>query len=117
MGVYMPEVNLKNVDEIEKVKANIRATLSEKLKENLEPVDNSFALENFEYCTKELGAEQIGEIYTMLGPFDFASYKPAVKESDPSGAGSDQEEEFDPESAVQMEDFWIKRKSGAQFRG
>ena len=29
--------------------------LSEKLKENLEPVDNSFALENFEYCTKELG--------------------------------------------------------------
>ena len=57
MSVYMPEVNLKNVDEIEKVKANIRATLSEKLKENLEPVDNSFALENFEYCTKELGHE------------------------------------------------------------
>jgi hypothetical protein len=55
MGVYMPEVSLKNVDEIDKVKANIRATLSEKLKENLEPVDNSFALENFEYCTKELG--------------------------------------------------------------
>jgi hypothetical protein len=49
----------------------------------------------------------------MLGPFDFATYKPAEKDPEPSGAGSDQEEEYDPESAVQMEDYWIKRKSGA----
>jgi hypothetical protein len=49
----------------------------------------------------------------MLGPFDFATYKPVVKEAEASGNGSDQEEEYDPDSAVQMEDFWIKRKSGA----
>ena len=31
MSVYMPEYNLKNVDEIDKVKASIRTTLQEKL--------------------------------------------------------------------------------------
>lgn len=54
-SIYMPQYNLKGVDEIEKVKQNIRAALSEKLKENIEPMNNTFALENFDYCTKELG--------------------------------------------------------------
>ena len=75
-SIYMPEYTLKNVDDIEKVKTSIRNTLTEKLKENIDSIDNSFSLENFEYATKEMGNQTVADIYTMLGPFDFSQYKP-----------------------------------------
>ena len=52
----------------------------------------------------------------MLGPFDFSQYKPpSLKEEKPED--SDDEPEFDPEFAIEMEYYWIPRKSGAQYRG
>ena len=53
----MPKIQLKNFnpDDADAVTKSIKEQLSEKLKQNLVPIDNSFALENFEYATKELG--------------------------------------------------------------
>jgi hypothetical protein len=51
---YMPKYNLKNVDDIENVKKAVREKLQAKLDENIITVDNSFALENYEYTTNEL---------------------------------------------------------------
>lgn len=58
-SIYMPEWNLKSIDDIEAVKKHIRDNLSQKLKENLIPIDNRFAMENYEYATTELGNEAI----------------------------------------------------------
>jgi hypothetical protein len=85
-----------------------------KLRENLEPIDNTFALENYEYATKEMGIQKIQDIYSMLGPFDFNQYVPGKKDD---AASSDEEKDFDPEAAVDMDYNWSKRKSGAQYRG
>jgi hypothetical protein len=53
----------------------------------------------------------------MLGPFDFNQYKPPEKESVAvQGQGSD-EEEIDPDTLIEMEYNWMKRKSGASYRG
>lgn len=76
---YMPAYNLKNTEDIQSITKGIKETIQKKLKENLVQIDNTFAIENFEYATKELGNDTIENIYSLLGPFDFSQYTPEEK--------------------------------------
>ena len=114
---YMPSYNLKNVDDIENVKKNIREFFNKKLQENITTIDNRFSLENFEYATKELGNETVQNIYSMLGPFDFSQYTPENAPTKDKDSDEDEDQEIDPDTAIEMEYNWVKRRSGALYRG
>jgi hypothetical protein len=115
---YMPSYNLKNMEQIENVKKGIREVFTKKLAENITPIDNRFSIENFEYATKELGSDYVQNIYSMLGPFDFSQYFPEVKDKENNkDTSEDSDAEIDPETAIEMEYNWVKRRSGALYRG
>lgn len=79
-------------------------------------MDNSFSLDNFSYATVEMANDKIGEIYKMLGPFDYSQYEEVVDEESivpPSGSSSDVGGEDKRETQL----YWESRKSGAQYRG
>lgn len=67
------------------------------------------AISNFNHISSELGKTKIGAIYNMLGPFDFFEQEPKKKKED--------DDEFDEDNKRCMEMEWVKRRSGAEFRG
>lgn len=73
-SIYQPAFELcvpDLADETKKIKEDLKLKLDKYLK----PIDNTFALENFKYATKEMGNEQIKHIYELLGPFDYSKWK------------------------------------------
>ena len=114
----MPSYNLKNIESIDNVKKGIREFFNKKLSENFTQIDNRFSIENFEYATKELGSDAVQNIYSMLGPFDFSQYTPEVKDKgNEKDSSEDEDDVIDPETAIEMEYNWVKRRSGAIYRG
>ena len=49
----------------------------------------------------------------MLGPFDFSQYTPEPKDDATKDESEDEDRAIDPETAIEFEHAWIKRKSGA----
>ena len=81
---YIPTVtmNIPNYDENQR---KIETTLESLINKDLKFVENSFAMENFEYVTNELGNEKIAEIYSLLGPLDFSNYVEPKDDDSPRG--------------------------------
>jgi hypothetical protein len=73
-SVYQPAFEL-HVPDLQDETKKIKEDLKLKLERYLRPIDNTFARENFEYATKEMGNEQIRHIYELLGPFDYSKWK------------------------------------------
>jgi|TARA_B110000285_G_C15022603_1_gene562397 hypothetical protein len=110
-SIYQPAFELRVPDLVEETK-KIKEDLKLKLDKYLLPIDNSFALENFTYATKELGNEHIKHIYELLGPFDYSKWKDEALENQSAKLSDDDDEE----RRMPQEDF-EKRRSGASYRG
>jgi hypothetical protein len=70
----MPKVKVR-VDDYPDTIRKIKLHLNEKIDKHIERVDNSFAIENYEYVTKQLENPRLKHIYHLLGPLDFFQYK------------------------------------------
>jgi len=57
-GTYLPEVALKlgEGERLEDIKGYLEGDIKKKLARHLKPIDQRFAMENYEYVTAELGS-------------------------------------------------------------
>jgi hypothetical protein len=110
MSNYMPTYKLNKMDDIPEVTKQINKQITEKQAFYLEQIDHTLAISNFNHITKELGKTKIGAIYNMLGPFDFFQQEPKKNKSK-------DDDEFEEDNKRCLEMDWIKRRSGAEFRG
>ena len=78
--------------------------------QNIKPVDNSFAMENYTYVTEELGNEKIAEIYRILGPLDYNfSFSNPEEDESPlkkKGDGDSDEEASEEEEKRILQDYY-----------
>ena len=120
-SLYCPShsINWNEEEDIAAQKEKLQTDLKEKLEQLVIPVDNNFALSNFQYVSQDLGNAKIADIYQMLGPFDYSQYTmeddgnsdgPDFTQQSMSGASFFMEKRF-------MQDEFQERKSGARYRG
>jgi hypothetical protein len=83
----------------------------------LETVDNSFALENFEYVTKEIDNPILNQAYHLLGPFDFYKYKADPDDGDDLSSVKFTNTDTDDGPKRDMQVELLPRRSGALYRG
>ena len=99
----------------------INEMVNTQIAQNIKPVDNSFAMENYTYVTEELGNEKIAEIYRILGPLDYNfSFSNPEEDESPlkkKGDGDSDEEASEEEEKRILQDYYDQRRSGAMYRG
>lgn len=87
---------------------------------DLKLVEHSFAMDNFNYVTNELGNEKIKEIYSLLGPLDYSLWtEPKESDSprfDTGSRATASEYDENEEKRIPVTDFETRR-SGAIYRG
>lgn len=61
--------------------------MKKKLGKHLQPIDQQFSMDNYNYVTKDLENPQIETIYKTLGPFDYTLYQPDQEKEEVSMFG------------------------------
>jgi hypothetical protein len=95
-ALYCPSYSVDWHDEgPETARDRIKNDLKTKIEKYLVEIDNSFALRNFKYITKELGNSKLADVYQMLGPFDYSQHKEDRDEDHHLGSQNDSSDDDD----------------------
>ena len=113
---YMPKVKLRVEDYGETIK-KIQEDLKLKLDKYLEKVDSTFALENYDYLTKELENPKLKSVYELMGPFDFHQFKEEEDENQEDESSTRQTAEGETPQKRDLQVHFEPRRSGALYRG